>query len=91
MDSRERRELLNLNQKCVDEIVSPGVPQMGKIAAFLPPQQKLWSWSGKGQKRSKGKAKKLFHKGIERGDEKLEVGDSAVFLSTGRPDRLVSK
>lgn len=31
--------------------------------------------------------KKQFYKMIQRGKEAIEVGDSAVFLSTGRPDR----
>lgn len=31
--------------------------------------------------------KKQFYKMIQRGKETIEVGDSAVFLSTGRPDR----
>ncbi|XP_031635992.1 protein winged eye isoform X3 [Contarinia nasturtii] len=60
-----------------------------KIAAFLPARQ-LWAWSGKGYKRTTGKGarnKKVFYKSIQRGKETISVGDSAVFLSTGRPDR----
>ncbi|KAG4072064.1 hypothetical protein HA402_015563 [Bradysia odoriphaga] len=59
-----------------------------KIAAFLPARQ-LWAWSGKGIKRSgaKGRGKKQFYRTIQRGKETISVGDSAVFLSTGRPDR----
>ncbi|KAF7995937.1 hypothetical protein HCN44_007044 [Aphidius gifuensis] len=59
-----------------------------KIAAFLPARQ-LWGWSGKGYRRpgAKGRAKKQFFKAIQRGGEAIKIGDSAVFLSTGRPDR----
>ncbi|XP_064630864.1 BAH and coiled-coil domain-containing protein 1-like isoform X2 [Lineus longissimus] len=57
-----------------------------KIAAFLPARQ-LWRWSGKGTRRPgmKGKAKKEYYKAITRGRETIKVGDSAVFMSTGRP------
>ncbi len=40
----------------------------------------------------RNKTRKIFHQEIVRGkerDERLSVGDSAVFLSTSRPDRLV--
>ncbi|CAH2011163.1 unnamed protein product [Acanthoscelides obtectus] len=59
-----------------------------KISAFLPARQ-MWGWSGKGYKRQRGKgrSKKSFYKSIQRGKELITVGDSAVFLSTGRPDR----
>ncbi|XP_050299143.1 protein winged eye isoform X2 [Anthonomus grandis grandis] len=59
-----------------------------KMSAFLPARQ-LWHWAGKGYKRprAKGKSKKCFYKAIERGKESITVGDAAVFLSTGRPDR----
>uniref|UniRef100_A0A336LME2 CSON001304 protein n=1 Tax=Culicoides sonorensis TaxID=179676 RepID=A0A336LME2_CULSO len=60
--------------------------ESSKIAAFLPARQ-LWTWSGKGFKRSTGRVKKQFYKTIQRGKETISVGDSAVFLSTGRPDR----
>ncbi|XP_037069589.1 protein winged eye-like [Pollicipes pollicipes] len=58
------------------------------MAAFLPERQ-LWHWSGKGVKRpaSKGKAKREVYKGIARGPEEISVGDCAVFLSAGLPDR----
>ncbi|CAG9812501.1 unnamed protein product [Phaedon cochleariae] len=59
-----------------------------KMSAFLPARQ-LWGWAGKGYKRQKckGRFKKAFYKSIQRGKEMITVGDSAVFLSTGRPDR----
>ncbi|KAJ8923133.1 hypothetical protein NQ315_001686 [Exocentrus adspersus] len=59
-----------------------------KMSAFLPARQ-LWGWAGKGYKRqrAKGRSKKSFYKSIQRGKETITVGDSAVFLSTGRPDR----
>ncbi|XP_044253673.1 protein winged eye isoform X2 [Tribolium madens] len=59
-----------------------------KMSAFLPARQ-LWGWSGKGYKRprAKGRSRKQFYKAIQRGKETITVGDSAVFLSTGRPDR----
>ncbi|RWS14221.1 uncharacterized protein B4U79_07922 [Dinothrombium tinctorium] len=61
--------------------------EKSKIAPFLPLQQ-LWHWSGKSFRRigSKGKPKKEFYKSIHRGREVIKVGDSAVFLSTGRPN-----
>ncbi|KAF4528330.1 hypothetical protein B566_EDAN012097 [Ephemera danica] len=59
-----------------------------KMAAFLPARQ-LWRWAGRGYKRpgAKGRGKKEFFKSIQRGKETINVGDCAVFLSTGRPDR----
>jgi hypothetical protein len=56
------------------------------ISAFLPPQQLPWSWSDEGHKMST-KSRKVFHDGIVKDDETMSVGDCAVFLSTGRPDR----
>ena len=54
------------------------------MAAFLPAQQ-LWRWSTKGHKRARGR---MLHREIERDEgETLAVGDCAIFLSTGRPDR----
>jgi len=54
----------------------------------------LWRWvegdDGYRRPGSKGKAKKLFHRDIQRGgnsNEILSVGDCAVFLSTARVDR----
>ncbi|XP_033607373.1 protein winged eye isoform X3 [Cryptotermes secundus] len=66
----------------------PSVESRSKMAAFLPARQ-LWGWSGRGFKRpgAKGRGKKEFYKAIQRGKETIRVGDSAVFLSTGRPDR----
>ncbi|XP_037956186.1 protein winged eye isoform X2 [Teleopsis dalmanni] len=59
-----------------------------KIAAFLPERQ-LWGWMGKAYRKAgvKGRARKQFYKAIKRGKETITVGDCAVFLSTGRPDR----
>ncbi|XP_034662290.1 uncharacterized protein LOC117897508 isoform X1 [Drosophila subobscura] len=59
-----------------------------KIAAFLPERQ-LWGWNGVAYRKGgvKGRARKQFYKTIKRGKETITVGDSAVFLSTGRPDR----
>ncbi|XP_074094348.1 BAH domain and coiled-coil containing protein winged eye isoform X2 [Cotesia typhae] len=64
------------------------VESRSKMAAFLPARQ-LWGWAGKGYRRpgAKGRAKKQFFKAIQRGTETIQIGDSAVFLSTGRPDR----
>nr|CAD7576346.1 unnamed protein product [Timema californicum] len=74
----------------------PSVESRSKMAAFLPARQ-LWGWSGRGFKRpgGKGRGKKEFFKAIQRGKETImlavlsdpQVGDCAVFLSTGRPDR----
>ena len=55
------------------------------MAAFLHPQQ-LWRWSSDGVRRPR--SRRIVHQEIEREeDESLTVGDCAVFLSTGRPDR----
>ncbi|XP_070188288.1 trinucleotide repeat-containing gene 18 protein-like isoform X2 [Littorina saxatilis] len=45
-----------------------------------------WRWDGRSTKRPgmRGKAKKEFYKSIARGSDLLNVGDSAVFVSTGR-------
>ena len=56
------------------------------IAAFLPPQPLLWSWSDEGHKLS-AKARRVYHDSIEKDDETMHVGDCAVFLSTSLPDR----
>ncbi|XP_061413060.1 trinucleotide repeat-containing gene 18 protein-like isoform X4 [Lethenteron reissneri] len=65
----------------------PSVENRPKISAFLPARQ-LWKWSGKPTQRRglKGKARKLFYKAVVRGKETIRVGDSAVFLSAGRPN-----
>lgn len=51
----------------------------------------FWQWAhgDEGYRRpgSKGKAKKRFHRDIQRGSEVLSVGDCAVFLSAARFDR----
>jgi len=57
-----------------------------KITAFLPPQHLLWTWADVGKKLSP-KARKLHHQMVNKAEEGLAVGDCAVFLSTGRPDR----
>ncbi|CAH1794221.1 unnamed protein product [Owenia fusiformis] len=55
-------------------------------AVYNVEQRRLWEWLGPCTKRPgmKGKAKKEFYKSIKRGPETLNVGDCAVFLSTGR-------
>ena len=55
----------------------------GGIASFLPKDQ-VWKWADKGQRRSKGR---VYHRIIERKEDKLDIGDSAVFLSTNCPDQ----
>jgi len=60
--------------------------EKSKIAAFLPPRHLLWSWADVGKKLTP-KARKLFHQAISKEEETISVGDCAVFLSTGRPDR----
>ncbi|KAI5652153.1 BAH domain-containing protein [Phthorimaea operculella] len=63
------------------------VSGVSKMAAFLPGGA-LWRWLGPAYRRTvKPRQKKLFYKSIQRGEETLHVGDAAVFLSTGRPDR----
>ncbi|CAH1391515.1 unnamed protein product, partial [Nezara viridula] len=63
-----------------------------KIAAFLPEKHEMWSWVGTGVKRGRplgprGKGLRICYKAIQRGKEVISVGDCAVFVSTGRPDR----
>nr|XP_021193856.2 uncharacterized protein LOC110378779 isoform X1 [Helicoverpa armigera] len=60
---------------------------VSKMAAFLPGAA-LWRWHGAAYRRTaRPRHRKLFYRAIQRGDELLNVGDAAVFLSTGRPDR----
>ncbi|XP_026324893.1 protein winged eye isoform X3 [Hyposmocoma kahamanoa] len=60
---------------------------VSKMAAFLPGGA-LWHWLGPAYRRTaRPRHRKLFYKAIQRGEETLHVGDAAVFLSTGRPDR----
>lgn len=57
------------------------------VPSFLSDQQ-IWKWSGSSYKRpGRGGSKKTFYKSIGRGDETISVGDCAVFLSSGQPDR----
>ena len=59
------------------------------ITAFLPPQHRLWRWADTGRKLSP-KSRRVYHNSLVRGGadtETIAVGDCAVFLSTGRPDR----
>ncbi|XP_073844360.1 BAH domain and coiled-coil containing protein winged eye isoform X2 [Musca autumnalis] len=74
-----------------DDMVEHNSSKGSKIAAFLPDRQ-LWGWLGtayckSGSKGTKGRVRKQFYKTIKRGKETITVGDCAVFLSTGRPDR----
>ncbi|XP_037810278.1 protein winged eye isoform X2 [Lucilia sericata] len=74
-----------------DDMIEHNNSKGSKIAAFLPERQ-LWGWLGTayckfGNKGSKGRIRKQFYKTIKRGKETITVGDCAVFLSTGRPDR----
>ncbi|XP_053387028.1 uncharacterized protein LOC123561998 isoform X2 [Mercenaria mercenaria] len=57
-----------------------------QVTLFRP--RGLWEWSGSCTKRPgmKGKAKKEYYKTVTRGRESISVGESAVFLSTGRPN-----
>ncbi|VVC35716.1 Hypothetical protein CINCED_3A015236 [Cinara cedri] len=57
------------------------------VPTFLSDQQ-IWKWSGDSYKRpGRNGNKKIFYKSISRGDETISIGDCAVFLSSGRPDR----
>ncbi|XP_014473147.1 PREDICTED: uncharacterized protein LOC106743634 isoform X2 [Dinoponera quadriceps] len=64
------------------------VESRSKMAPFLPEKQ-IWSWADGPYRRvgAKGRFKKQFHRGIARSDETIEIGDSAVFLSTSSADR----
>jgi len=44
---------------------------------------KFWTWSGLGMKlpNTKQNRHKEFYQGIQRGDEIIKVGDSAIFIS----------
>ncbi|XP_017468830.1 PREDICTED: protein winged eye isoform X4 [Rhagoletis zephyria] len=79
---------LSDENKCDDDEVEHNNSKGSKIAAFLPERQ-LWGWQGKAYRKAgvKGRARKQFYKTIKRGKETITVGDCAVFLSTGRPDR----
>ncbi|XP_037293606.1 uncharacterized protein LOC115451191 isoform X3 [Manduca sexta] len=60
---------------------------VSKMAAFLPGGA-LWRWLGPAYRRTaRPRHRKLFYRAIQRGEETLHVGEAAVFLSTGRPDR----
>ncbi|CAH0564851.1 unnamed protein product [Brassicogethes aeneus] len=78
-DVKKSKKIRNRQESCESR---------SKISAFLPANQ-LWGWSGKGYKRTKakGRSKKCFYRSIQRGKETITIGDCAVFLSTGRPDR----
>ncbi|XP_022128718.2 protein winged eye isoform X1 [Pieris rapae] len=66
---------------------SDGGGGVSKMAAFLPGGA-LWRWLGPPYRRTaRPRHRKLFYKAIQRGEETLQVGESAVFLSTGRADR----
>ncbi|XP_014260619.1 F-actin-monooxygenase MICAL3 [Cimex lectularius] len=74
------------------KLAKKNVKSKSKIAAFLPERHELWAWKGEGVKRGRalgprGKGKKIFYKSIQRGNDLISVGDCAVFVSTGRPDR----
>ncbi|XP_004537057.1 protein winged eye isoform X3 [Ceratitis capitata] len=79
---------LSDENKCDEDEVEHNNSKGSKIAAFLPERQ-LWGWQGKAYRKAgvKGRARKQFFKTIKRGKETITVGDCAVFLSTGRPDR----
>jgi len=65
--------------------VKGGKKPSGGITSFLPPQHRLWRWEDEGRKLS-AKSRRVYHNTISRAEEKISVGDCAVFLSTGRPD-----
>jgi len=65
---------------------SSGSNKGSGITAFLPPTCLLWAWADLGKKLSP-KARKLYHQKISKEEETITVGDCAVLLSTGRPDR----
>lgn len=67
---------------------NPSTDSNSQMAKLLP-EKLLWGWASEGNTRpgQKGRTKKIFHVAIRRGREVIKVGDCAVFLSTGRPDR----
>ena len=97
----KREEKVDVTNDDEDEVEEPRSPDDTKmtspsahhspIAAFLPPQQALWTWADPGWRQS-SKSRRLMHSRITKrgpGQETQEVstGDCAVFLSTSRPDR----
>ncbi|XP_073996876.1 BAH domain and coiled-coil containing protein winged eye isoform X3 [Rhodnius prolixus] len=79
-------------KKCNDHKVPPVANgSKSKIAAFLPARHEMWDWRGPGVKRGRAVGhrgpRKTFYKAIQRGSDVIKVGDCAVFVSTGRPDR----
>lgn len=74
-------------RRTVSSTSSEGGCGVSKMAAFLPGGT-LWRWLGAAYRRTaRPRHKKLFYRAIQRGEDTLSVGDAAVFLSTGRPDR----
>ncbi|EDX13968.1 GD18436 [Drosophila simulans] len=94
LEMEEEESVSNLMSEISDEAKGDDLVEhnnskgSSKIAAFLPERQ-LWGWYGTAYRKAgvKGRARKQFYKTIKRGKETITVGDSAVFLSTGRPDR----
>lgn len=58
-----------------------------------PYKPKYWTWTGLGYKRPKSKKtrNKEFFKGIQRGTEVINVGDSAIFISHGNERPYIGK
>ena len=99
-----KEDVIHEDEEGEEQVEEPGSPDDTKttspvsshhspIAAFLPPQQALWTWADSGRRQS-SKSRRLLHSRITKrapGEEgeavELGVGDCAVFLSTSRPDR----
>ena len=78
-----------------------GEPYCAKIGKLLEEDDKdhsssrllYWTWKGLGYKkpRSKKDRNKEFFDGIQRGDEIINVGDSALFISNGNDRPFIGK
>jgi hypothetical protein len=57
-----------------------------------PYKSMYWTWTGLGKRaKSKKTRNKEFFKGIQRGDEVISVGDSAIFISHGNERPYIGK
>lgn len=67
--------------------------ERGKASHHKYGKSLYWTWTGLGYKRSKAKKSrnKEFFRGIQRGDEIINVGDSAIFISHGNERPYIGK
>ena len=65
----------------------------GKGKGYSSSKLMYWTWKGMGFKRPRSKKdrNKEFFEGIQRGDEVINVGDSALFTSSGNDRPFIGK